>query len=214
MGLSPRTHNTVSYFGAAVSYALWSPKQDLPMVCWLAHFGRRTIETLFVFDFSQADIPIIDSVQEFAYYWGFAAWVSNSVRGNESYSWVHLLGAILWLGCEYANYSCHVTLASLSHRKAKGIVHRVASGPFLFSEVTMPHYLFEVTSWVGFNILTDFTLAGIIFNLVGAFIMTCWAVQKHEKYNASGPALTYRQTPIFPFFDIRPPAAVVQALAK
>ena len=75
----------------------------------------------------------------------------------------------------------------------------------------MPHYLFEITSWIGYNILLKWkSLPSIIFMLVGAFIMTCWPIDRHESYKIK----SIKHTPIFPFIDVRPPKTIVKALAK
>lgn len=108
--------------------------------------------------------------------------------------------------CEFANWECHCTLAALDRSKPK---RRVPDGKrFLFSTVTAPHYFFEIMSWVGFNLATGGTRAGWLFNGVGALIMLCWAVQKHERH----PSL--KHTPLVPFVDVRPPGFLVAALAK
>ena len=104
------------------------------------------------------------------------------------------------------NFVCHVKLAMNASNKKS----RLAGFP-LFSYVTMPHYFFEVLSWVGFNMTLSWQcLAREVFMCVGALIMTCWAVQKHEAYGSRETP----HTPIFPLIDIRPPRAVVDALAK
>ena len=41
--------------------------------------------------------------------------------------------------------------------------------------------------------------------LVGAFIMTCWAIDRHESYKIK----SIKHTPIFPFIDVRPPKTIV-----
>ena len=54
------------------------------------------------------------------------------------------------------------------------------------------------------------SLTSILFMLVGAFIMTCWAIDRHESYKIK----SIKHTPIFPYIDIRPPETLVKALAK
>lgn len=119
-----------------------------------------------------------------------------------------------------------------------------------------------MSSWVGFNLATGFSVAGTLFMTVGAMvrsslivrlfflleptlstkhatlllnccarldliilllclleIMTCWAVQKHERYAAIAAAndsnvFPNPRTPILPYMDIRPPAFLVEALSK
>jgi very-long-chain enoyl-CoA reductase len=52
---------------------------------------------------------------------------------------------------------------------------------FLFQRVSCPHYLFEILSWAGFNLVTQ-TWAGVAFMLVGAGILAAWAHTRHVAY--------------------------------
>jgi len=209
MGLSPRSHNATSYAGAALVYVLVLPQPELSLasILWITHFTRRALESLFLFHFSQPEVPLADSIQEFVYYWAFAAWIGASVRLSDGLGAAQVTGAAVWLFAEGANFFCHCTLAAQKGSKKDG-ARRIVMGPLLFSQVSCPHYFFEILSWVGFNIATNFTRAGVAFAAVGALIMTCWAIQKHESY------VKCRRTPIFPFLDVRPPQFLVEALAK
>lgn len=209
--LSPKLHNTISYAGAALIYlvARNSFNVSIPAAMWMTHFIRRTLESFLLFNYSEAVVPIADSIQEFLYYWLFAWWICASVDTvpmTTVGSIQVILGELIWFIGEYCNFSCHSTLAAISTKKKPK--KRIESGDYLFSHVSCPHYFFEMLSWFGFNIATGFSVAGCLFMMVGGTIMTCWAVQKHEKYPQGG------RTPVFPFVDIRPPRVLIDALAK
>jgi very-long-chain enoyl-CoA reductase len=208
--LSPRLHNFVSYAGAALCFLSFSKHPTVfgstACTLWVLHFARRCLETVFLFKFSSKVVPLADSVTEFIYYWAFAAWISTSIPTNVDDASASTVGITVWALAELFNFVCHVKLAMNASNKKS----RLAGFP-LFSYVTMPHYFFEVLSWVGFNMTLSWQcLASEVFMCVGALIMTCWAVQKHEAYGSRETP----HTPIFPLIDIRPPRAVVDALAK
>ncbi|OVA03517.1 3-oxo-5-alpha-steroid 4-dehydrogenase [Macleaya cordata] len=50
---------------------------------------------------------------------------------------------------------------------------------FLFNIVTCANYTTEIYQWLGFNITTQ-TVAGYVFLVVAASIMTNWALAKHR----------------------------------
>ena len=53
--------------------------------------------------FGEAVVPLADSVQEFVYYWAFAAWVATTLSSSRPHPWppLHILsqvlGAVMWL---------------------------------------------------------------------------------------------------------------------
>ena len=230
--LSPRVHNFISYAGAICCYIYFLKDRNnvisqiisndininnyniyhFASLLWVLHFTRRCLETIFVFNFSDKSVPIDDSITEFIYYWALASWIAYSLPVFDDASVVNMYGVGLWFFAEILNCYCHFKLAAAnSNRKEKKQKRRRLVGFPLFSTVTMPHYLFEITSWMGFNVLLEWkSLPSILFMLVGAFIMTCWAIDRHESYKIK----SIKHTPIFPYIDIRPPETLVKALAK
>ena len=225
--LSPRAHNFISYAGALLIFVVaWYAWHSNGMAkspgpwCWVFHFLRRTLETLFVFNFSAASVPLADSVVEFAYYWLFALTIAYSLPEVPivwcTREWV---GIALFSVAELCNMRCHQTLANakakLGDRGGNIRPRAVLKGSFLFNVVTAPHYLFEILAWVGFNVATGFTHAGVLFNALGATIMTCYAIESHERCHAEfGRTYPAHRTPIFPACDLRPPRALVRSLAR
>jgi very-long-chain enoyl-CoA reductase len=218
--LSPRVHNLVSYSGAAACFLLASGTSAvnwLAFSMWVGHFLRRTLETLFLFNFSGNSVPLADSIQEFVYYWVFAVAVARSLDESSLAVPVSQKAAacLMWLGCEWGNFQCHRSLAGLASTKSAGRRSWVpAALPYLFDRVTCPHYFFEISSWICFNLATGSQMPSLIFCAVGATIMTCWAVQRHEQYVKLHLHYPKQRTPICPGVDIRPPTWFVALLER
>ena len=158
--MQPRAHNVLSYGGAVVALLLacsspaisaGSPHNRVAIVLWVVHFVRRCAETLWLFEFGGADVPAADCVQEYAYYWGFAAAIAAALASPAAVPASPVqtaVGVAVWCAAEGANHACHRTLARRAATKgAGGRKACVPAGePFLFSRVACPHYTFEVSS--------------------------------------------------------------------
>ena len=216
--LSPRSHNFISYAGSICFYIYFSNislasvllfrdnyLKKTGLILWILHFARRCVETCLLFKFSKKVVPIDDSITEFVYYWAFASWIAHSCPSDSAQpDMLSTLGVTIWFIAEVLNCFCHFKLAMNNDKKK-----RLRGFP-LFSSITMPHYLFEITSWIGFNTALRWrSTSGILFMLVGGFIMLCWAIEKHSEYAAST-----KHTPLFFGIDLRPPKTIVKALAK
>ena len=164
--MQPRAHNMLSYGGAVVALLLacsspaiageatGSPHNRVALVLWVVHFVRRCAETLWLFEYGGADVPTADCVQEYAYYWGFAAAIAAALASPAAVPASPVqtaVGMAVWCAAEAANHACHRTLARRAATKgAGGRKACVPAGePFLFSRVACPHYTFEVSSVVG-----------------------------------------------------------------
>ena len=206
--LSPKAHNCISYVGSAFVFLVAASPEvrlSLPSLLWILHFSRRSVESLCLFKFSETKVSAGDSAQEFVYYWAFGFFIARQVKVSvvSNYS-VYQVG---WAICELCNFSCHRTLASVPRSK-DGKKRRVKDS-VLFSLVSCPHYFFEITSWLFFNLASS-TIAGWIFMCAGAVIMTCWADLRHEEYERHCRSKIH--CPIFPFIKLRPPQFLVDAL--
>ena len=134
--------------------ATGSPRNRVALVLWVVHFARRCAETLWLFEYGGADVPAADCVQEYAYYWGFAAAIAAALASPAAVPASPVqtaVGVAVWCAAEAANHACHRTLARRAATKgAGGRKACVPAGePFLFSWVACPHYTFEVSSMVG-----------------------------------------------------------------
>ncbi|CAE8586711.1 unnamed protein product [Polarella glacialis] len=228
MAMSPKAHNFCSYFIAACIYSATAYSRGvhkngagnfngfLACLLWTLHFARRAFETLRLFKFSAKSVPVSDSLQEFLYYWIFSWLIASTVDvARPMPGWQQALGAVVWLLAEGCNAACHNTLSGLKKTQEERSFPP-AGGRFLFGACACPHYLFEILSWIGFNVATGFCTAGCVFAAVGAVIMTCYANERHEHYKklfdgvGGRPLYPKERTPIFPFLDLRPPSMLVE----
>jgi len=189
--MRPRVHNIVSYTGALLVFwgvLSWrasalgvSLGAGLAAALWTFHFARRTWESAFVHRYSKPRIGPGDYLTEYVYYWGFGAWIAWSVsaplRPAPLVS-LQVLGLLLFVLAEAGNAHAHRVLRDL--RSAGGRQRQIPRG-LLFQRLSCPHYAFEISSWVGFNLVTQ-TWAGAAFMLVGAGILGAWAHSRHAAY--------------------------------
>ncbi|HEX2671839.1 MAG TPA: hypothetical protein VHM25_13245 [Polyangiaceae bacterium] len=148
---------------------------------WSAHFIRRTVESAFVHRYSKPSIAASDYLTEYLYYWGFGAWIAWSVSATARPAPMtapEVVGLVLFVVAESGNAHAHQMLRAL--RTPGGRERQIPRG-FLFERVSCPHYLFEILTWVGFNLVTQ-TWAGVAFMLVGAAILGAWARTRHLAY--------------------------------
>jgi len=189
--MKPRVHNVVSYTGALLVFAgvfAWrtgelgvSVTAGLAAALWCLHFVRRAWESAFVHRYSKPRIGPGDYLSEYAYYWGFGAWIAWSNTGRAQHARLvplQLLGLLLFVLAEAGNAHAHHTLRDL---RAPGGRQRQIPRGFLFRRLSCPHYLCEILAWLGFSFVTQ-TWAALVFTLVGAAILGSWAHTRHAAY--------------------------------
>jgi len=156
--------------------------QRLGVGCWIAHYAKRELETLFVHRFSKGTMPIANIFKNSAYYWGFAVMVGYYLihpKYTPPTNPYQVYGGLaLFVVAELLNLQCHVALRNL--RPAGTKERRIPRGG-LFELVSCPNYTFEVLAWVGFTIMTQ-VLGAALFTVVGLVQMTVWALGKHRNY--------------------------------
>jgi very-long-chain enoyl-CoA reductase len=190
--MPPRVHNIVSYKGALLVFwgvLAWRAQglgglpftAGLAAALWSLHFVRRIWESAFVHRYSKAQIGPGDYLTEYVYYWGFGAWIAWSVTAPAQHTplvSLRVLGLALFFLAEAGNARAHRVLREL---RAPGGRERQIPRGLLFQRLSCPHYLFEILSWLGFNLVTQ-TWAGLAFMLVGAGILGAWAHTRHAAY--------------------------------
>lgn len=189
--MRPRTHNIVSY--SVTLLVFWitlcfrarveplSATAELGATLWTAHFVRRTLESAFVHRYSKPQVEASDYLSEYVYYWGFAAWIAWSLTSHGAFVpplALQAAGLALFVLAEVSNARAHVTLREL---RAPGSRDRGIPSGSMFELVSCPHYFWEISSWVGFNLVTC-TWAGTAFMLLGAGILATWARTRHLAY--------------------------------
>ncbi|KAK9985293.1 hypothetical protein SO802_030244 [Lithocarpus litseifolius] len=157
------------------------PVQTYALYYWCFHYFKRIMETFFVHRFSHATSPLSNVFRNCAYYWTFGSLIAYYVN-HPLYSPVSDLQMKIGFGfgliCQIANFYCHLILKSLRSPDGSG-EYQIPHG-FFFNIVTCANYTTEIYQWLGFNIATQ-TVAGYVFLVVAAFIMTNWALAKHRR---------------------------------
>ncbi|HKO53968.1 MAG TPA: DUF1295 domain-containing protein [Polyangiaceae bacterium] len=200
--MPPRVHNVISYSGALLvfwSVLSWrasalgvSVTAGLAAALWSVHFLRRTWESAFVHRYSKPSIGPGDYLTEYVYYWGFGGWIAWSVSSPAQHAplvAVQVLGLALFVLAEAGNALAHRKLREL--RGPGGKEKRIPRG-WLFERLSCPHYLCEILSWLGFNLVSQ-TWAGVGFMLVGAGILGAWAHTRHVAYRKEFDGLEGRE---------------------
>ncbi|XP_027104457.1 very-long-chain enoyl-CoA reductase-like [Coffea arabica] len=157
------------------------PVQTYALYYWCFHYFKRIMETFFVHRFSHATSPLSNVFRNCAYYWSFGSYIAYYVN-HPLYTPVNDLqvkiGFGIGLACQLANFYCHILLRKLRPADGSG-GYQIPRG-FLFNIVTCANYTTEIYQWLGFNIATQ-AVAGYVFMVVAAAIMTNWALAKHRR---------------------------------
>ena len=180
-----RTVFLVEYFGPMLFVGLYALRPDFlygkdasatpynivaltGVICWMAHFLKRELETIFVHKFSRPTMPLSNLFKNCAYYWIFGAVIGyplcapSFAAPSETQFYA---GLAIFVLCELGNLICHVMLSNL--RPAEGSKKRPIPKGFLFDYVACPNYTFEVMSWVGFSIMT-----GLLFSYAFTIVVS------------------------------------------
>ena len=172
--------------------------------CYIVHYAKRLLETIFVHRFSHSTMPIRNLFKNCAYYWGFTAFVSYHVN-HPLFTSPGMLQVCIALAafvvCELGNFSVHIALRNLRPPGSKVRNIPVPDGnPFtnLFNMVSCPNYTYEIGSWVSFSLMTS-CLPAMLFAIAGAYQMAIWALGKHRNYRKEFKDYPKSRRAIFPF---------------
>lgn len=183
-----------------------SQAAHIACACWVGHYAKRLLETIFVHRFSNATMPIANIFKNSTYYWGFAAFVAYYINhplytppvygNNQLY-----IGLAAFLLMELGNLSIHVALRNLRPEGSK--VRKIpypTSNPLtiLFNFVSCPNYTYEIGSWIAFSIMSQ-SLPALLFTFAGGYQMTVWAMGKHRNYKKEFEKFPRGRKAIFPF---------------
>jgi len=174
--------------------------QKIAFFLWMVHYTKRILESIFVHEFGTLTMPIFNLFKNCAYYWGFAAAVGFNVNipTTEDLPLWHVIVGFPWF-CSFMvlNFICHMRL---KYMRPKGTNAFVIPHGGLFEYITCPNYFCEIMTWVGFNILTGFTPAGVAFNIVGTLQMIKWASERRQKFiKLFGSKWPKKRYVLFPF---------------
>eukprot|EP01091_Cochliopodium_minus_P001255 TRINITY_DN1111_c0_g1_i1.p1 TRINITY_DN1111_c0_g1~~TRINITY_DN1111_c0_g1_i1.p1 ORF type:complete len:297 (-),score=101.38 TRINITY_DN1111_c0_g1_i1:62-952(-) len=156
--------------------------QKVLLFCWLGHYSKRILETIFVHRFSRATMPISNLFKNCSYYWGAAfavGYFATHPLYTEANSFQFYFGVSSFVICELVNLYCHIYLSNL---RKPGERKYVEPKGLLFDLVVSPNYTFEIFAWVSFSIASN-VLTSWLFALVGALQMWVWSIKKRSQYN-------------------------------
>ena len=179
---------------------------SIALGCWIGHYLKRILETLFVHRFSHETMPLMNLFKNCAYYWGFSFFIGYFINHPEytepffkEYQVVIFLS--LFIFCELGNFSIHFLFHNL---RPKGTTLRsipVPNSNFLtglFHLVSCPNYTYEVGSWLSFSLMTQ-SFPALIFTVVGFVQMSIWALEKHQRYKREFEDYPSERKAIIPF---------------
>nr|CAG4649483.1 EOG090X097L [Scapholeberis mucronata]SVE93728.1 EOG090X097L [Scapholeberis mucronata] len=187
--------------------AVSQPMNDIAhvaAVCWISHYAKRILETLFVHRFSHATMPLRNLFRNSAYYWIFAAYVAYHINHPLYTAPCQMQSYIAfgcWTFCELGNFSIHWALRNLRPAGSKERrIPRPTKDPltYLFNLVSCPNYTYEVGGWVAFTIMTQCLPAGL-FAFAGFYQMAVWALGKHRAYKKDFKDYPRGRKAIIPF---------------
>jgi len=160
-------------------------------IMWVAHYTKRSIESVFVHTFSNKYISLPEVAKNCSYYWIFSLLISffiiksASAPKNRLYQ---LIGVIMQITGELLNGYSHLKLRSF--RKPGSKDHVYPTG-FLFDHIVCPHYTFEILSWIGFALFTQHFIA-LLFPVCGGGQMFIWADDRRRRYALTNPSAMNR----------------------
>nr|CAG4648047.1 EOG090X097L [Moina brachiata]SVE93114.1 EOG090X097L [Moina brachiata] len=192
------------FYGDVAANQPTSQVVHIAAFCWIAHYAKRILETLFVHRFSHATMPIRNLFRNSAYYWLFAGYVAYHVN-HPLYTAPCPLQSYIALGCwtisELGNFSIHYALRNLRPPGTKERrIPQATSDPFtrLFNLVSCPNYTYEVAGWISFTVMTQCLPAGL-FAFAGFYQMAVWARGKHRNYRKEFKDYPAGRKAIIPF---------------
>ncbi|XP_026684036.1 very-long-chain enoyl-CoA reductase [Diaphorina citri] len=162
------------FYGSEAASKPYSYVAHLAALCYIVHYTKRVLETLFVHRFSHA---------------------------TEKISTNFKLTTLSSQFCQLGNLSIHLALRDL--RPPGTNVRRIpvaTSNPFtsLFDYVSCPNYTYEFGSWLSFSLLTS-CFPALLFASAGMYQMTVWALGKHKNYKKEFPDYPKQRKAIVPF---------------
>jgi steroid 5-alpha reductase family enzyme len=135
-------------FWVGVYYFCFSGDAKGVSILLMLHFGKRTLECLFLHQYSGTQ-PLASCVVIAASYVLQAVMVARSTAKREDKAFNRTLatiGVILFVIGQLGNFYHHYLLACL--RKPGDKTYKVPQGG-LFEYVASPHYFFELIAWWG-----------------------------------------------------------------
>ena len=171
------------YFIPLLSYTLLysltpfssSPYHFYLFVAIVIHFSKRCLEVLFLHKYS-GNLSLITSILITLAYSSIAVSIHESVNLltsaemlKENYLLTTYLGFGLFLVGEISNLYHHILLTNL---RKETLEYKIPSGG-LFPLINCPHYLSEISAWLGIAIMSRYQL---VYGL--SFVMSAYLVAR------------------------------------
>jgi len=125
----------------------------------MLHFGKRTLEVLFVHNYSGKIQPLtlVIIIAAYALMGGLISWLN--VKSIPSMDILFYLGIVFILVGEAGNFYHHKLLANL--RDKQDGYHLPRGGWFEYA--TCPHYFFELLAWLGIALISRHFFTVLVF---------------------------------------------------
>jgi very-long-chain enoyl-CoA reductase len=160
----------------------------------MVHFGKRTLEVLFLHKYSGNIQPMTFGIIVFAYALmaGMISWL-NADPLNKMDALFYVGIASLLVG-EIGNFYHHKLLADL--RTGKSGYHVPQGGWFEYA--TCPHYFFELLSWLGIFLLSRHLFTLLVFIAMLGYL-TARSIKTRQWYRKRFPNYPEKRTCMIPF---------------
>ncbi|MBN2549425.1 MAG: hypothetical protein JXB15_09725 [Anaerolineales bacterium] len=184
----------VGYFFAARYLDKATPIQWMLFLTIEAHFVKRCLEVLFIHRYSgEIEVRSVYAIAIFyCFITGYAAYLHNQTIAQVDA--LFELGIGLFVAGELINFWHHKLLADLRKGNTK---YRIPQGG-LFALVSCPHYLGELTAWLGLALMSRHLFLAIVF--IG---MTIYLVERALRtqtwYHRQFPNYPKSRKAILPF---------------
>lgn len=144
-------------FLIAAALGAFMVKKTIVTTMLCIHFGKRLLETLFLHDFSGSKGMPVEALAQISPFYMLIAYAigANAVAMKSTVTSVANVGLALFGVGQVGNCYHHVLLQKLKKERAVQGRRYVPPSGGLFSLVAAPHYLFEITSWIGIALVAQ-----------------------------------------------------------
>jgi len=163
-----------NFLSSILSPALPIPRPAVLANLLVVHFGKRTLETLFLHSYSKG-VEAGTAIAIGVYYSilcviivTFNSFIDFTSATAVYSPIIYLVGMSLFTVGELGNWYHHFLLARLRSKKA-GTVYSLPQGG-LFPFVTMPHYFFELLAWLGIALVSQQLNTFLVFTSMASYL--------------------------------------------
>jgi hypothetical protein len=162
-----------------------TPLASIGLSLWSFHYLRRAFEHQFLAKIGRK-FPIDEMVGACIYYWLFTTWIMWELFKDGSKELVmsepfFTVGFSMFVIGEIGNAVHHVLLSQLKSRD--GMTKHSIPTVCCFQYLTMPHYSFELLTWLGWNVIFGKLVWGsLAFFVAGLVVLTLKARVRYLEY--------------------------------